>query len=50
MPEPRQGIQTLTMTREAGGWRIAAFQNTLAVPEVPFPPAPPTVPRPASHP
>jgi uncharacterized protein (TIGR02246 family) len=50
MPEPRQGIQSLTMTKESGGWRIAAFQNTLAVPEVPFPPGPPRPPSPASRP
>ncbi len=50
MPEPRQGIQTLTMVKKAGQWRIAAFQNTLAVPEVPFPVEPPKVPARASRP
>jgi uncharacterized protein (TIGR02246 family) len=31
---PRQGIITLLLTKEPGGWRIAAFQNTdiLALP------------------
>jgi len=50
LPEPRQGIQTLTMTKESGRWRIAAFQNTLSVPEVPFAPGPPSFPSPASRP
>ena len=50
MPEPRQGIQTLTMVKKAGQWRIAAFQNTLATPEVPFPVEPPAVPARASRP
>jgi uncharacterized protein (TIGR02246 family) len=50
MPEPRQGIQTLTMIRKADRWLISAFQNTLAVPEVPFPAGPPAVPARASLP
>lgn len=37
MPEPREGIQTLVFTNEAGRWLIAAFQNTLSIPERPFP-------------
>ena len=40
IPEPRQGIQTQVLQRQAGKWLIAAFQNTHAVPEVPFPPGP----------
>jgi uncharacterized protein (TIGR02246 family) len=40
MPEPRQGIQTLVFTRQSGGWLIAAFQNTLSLPERPFPASP----------
>jgi uncharacterized protein (TIGR02246 family) len=37
MPEPRQGIQTLVLTKQSGHWLIAAFQNTLSFPERPFP-------------
>jgi uncharacterized protein (TIGR02246 family) len=37
MPEPRHGIQTLVFTRQSGRWLIAAFQNTLSLPERPFP-------------
>ena len=49
IPEPREGIQTQTLRKTAGGWLIAAFQNTNAVPERPFPlgpPAGPSVPPP----
>jgi uncharacterized protein (TIGR02246 family) len=38
LPEPRQGIQTLTFTKQQGQWLIAALQNTLSVPEQPFTP------------
>lgn len=41
IPEPREGIQTLVVTKVAGGWLIAAFQNTNSTPEQPFPPGPP---------
>lgn len=41
IPEPRVGLQTLTMQKIGGKWLIAAFQNTNAVPETPFPTAPP---------
>jgi len=44
IPEPRQGIQTLTLRKQAGKWLIAAFQNTNAVPETPFPKGPPAAP------
>jgi uncharacterized protein (TIGR02246 family) len=44
IPEPRQGIQTLTLRKQAGKWLIAAFQNTNAVPETPFPKGPPIAP------
>ena len=40
MPEPRQGIQTLVFTKASGHWLIAAFQNSLSIPERPFPAAP----------
>jgi uncharacterized protein (TIGR02246 family) len=40
IPEPREGIQTLVFTKKAGQWLIAAFQNTNAVPEQPFPTGP----------
>jgi uncharacterized protein (TIGR02246 family) len=46
IPEPREGIQTQTLRKAAGTWRIAAFQNTNAVPEMPFPLGPPAVPEP----
>lgn len=37
MPRPDQGIQTLVMTKHAGKWLIAEFQNTVSHPERPFP-------------
>jgi len=40
IPEPRQGIQTQVLRRQAGTWLIAAFQNTNSVPETPFPQPP----------
>jgi uncharacterized protein (TIGR02246 family) len=40
MPEPRQGIQTLVLTKQSGRWLIAAIQNTLSIPERPFPAQP----------
>ncbi len=40
MPEPREGLQTLVFTKRAGQWLIAAFHNTNAVPERPFPTGP----------
>ena len=36
IPEPRQGIQTITLTKRSGTWLIAAFQNTIGVPEAHF--------------
>jgi uncharacterized protein (TIGR02246 family) len=44
IPEPREGIQTQTLQKTAGKWLIAAFQNTSAVPETPFPSGPPVSP------
>jgi uncharacterized protein (TIGR02246 family) len=44
IPEPRQGIQTLILRKQAGKWLIAAFQNTNGIPEMPFPKGPPIVP------
>ena len=49
IPEPRQGIQTQVLRKTAETWRIAAFQNTNAVPETPFPTVEATAP-PASTP
>lgn len=48
IPEPREGIQTLVLTKRAGQWLIAGFQNTHSVPERPFPtgPAAPPADRP----
>jgi uncharacterized protein (TIGR02246 family) len=40
IPEPKEGIQTLVFTKQAGRWLIAAFQNTHSVPERPFPAGP----------
>ena len=41
IPEPQQGIQTQILRKQSGKWLIAAFQNTNAVPEMPFPKSPP---------
>jgi uncharacterized protein (TIGR02246 family) len=41
IPEPQQGIQTQVLQRQGGKWLIAAFQNTNALPEMPFPKGPP---------
>ena len=48
LPVPQQGIQTHLLQKQSGQWLIAAFQNTLAVPEMPFPkgPAAPPSPKP----
>lgn len=40
IPEPREGIQTLVLTKQSGHWLIAGFQNTYSVPERPFPTGP----------
>ena len=40
IPEPREGIQTLVLTKRAGQWLISGFQNTHSVPERPFPTGP----------
>jgi uncharacterized protein (TIGR02246 family) len=37
LPVPQQGIQTHVLQKQNGQWLIAAFQNTLSVPEMPFP-------------
>lgn len=37
IPEPRQGIQIQVLHKRRAVWRIAAFQNTNSMPEVPFP-------------
>jgi uncharacterized protein (TIGR02246 family) len=42
IPEPQQGIQTHILEKQSSGkWLIAEFQNTNAVPEMPFPKGPP---------
>jgi uncharacterized protein (TIGR02246 family) len=41
IPEPQQGIQTITVQKQSGKWLIASFQNTNAIPEMPFPKGPP---------
>jgi uncharacterized protein (TIGR02246 family) len=40
-PKVQQGIQTQTLLKSNGNWLIAAFQNTNAIPETPFPQGPP---------
>ena len=40
MPDPGQGIQLQVLTRRAGRWSIASFQNTNSIPERPFPAGP----------
>ena len=47
LPVPQQGIQTHLLQKQNGRWLIAAFQNTLAVSEMPFPKGP-VAPNPAS--
>jgi uncharacterized protein (TIGR02246 family) len=37
IPEPREGIQIQVLQKRGATWRIAAFQNTNSLPEVPFP-------------
>jgi uncharacterized protein (TIGR02246 family) len=41
MPEPRQGIEIQVLQKKSGHWLIENFQNTLAIPERPFPLGPP---------
>ncbi|HEY6071055.1 MAG TPA: SgcJ/EcaC family oxidoreductase [Chthoniobacterales bacterium] len=40
IPTPQQGIQTHVLQKQNGQWLIAAFQNTNAIPEMPFPKGP----------
>jgi uncharacterized protein (TIGR02246 family) len=40
IPEPREGIQTLVLTKRTGQWSISGFQNTHSVPEQSFPTGP----------
>jgi uncharacterized protein (TIGR02246 family) len=42
LPKPQQGIQTQLLQKQKGKWLIVAFQNTNALPEMPFPQGPPT--------
>ena len=37
IPEPREGIQIQVLQKRDRAWRIAAFQNTNSLPEMPFP-------------
>lgn len=45
MPEPRQGIEIQVLKKVRGKWLIYSFQNTISVPERPFPKGPPTASR-----
>ena len=45
LPEPKQGIEIQVLKKQQGKWLILSFQNTLSIPEVPFPLGPPS-----SHP
>jgi uncharacterized protein (TIGR02246 family) len=46
IPEPQQGIQTLILKKQpSGSWLIAEFQNTNAIPEMPFPKGPIETPK-----
>jgi uncharacterized protein (TIGR02246 family) len=47
----QQGIQTQSLIKSDEKWLIAAFQNTTAIPETPFPQGPPApTPQPAVSP
>ena len=37
MPEPREGIQLQVLKKSDGAWLIETLQNTLTIPERPFP-------------
>jgi uncharacterized protein (TIGR02246 family) len=51
LPKPQQGIQTQLLQKQKGKWLIIAFQNTNALPEMPFPQGPPiSAPRPSLTP
>jgi uncharacterized protein (TIGR02246 family) len=41
LPKPEKGIQTQLLQKQNGKWLIAAFQNTLSLPEIAFPKGPP---------
>jgi uncharacterized protein (TIGR02246 family) len=45
LPKPQQGIQTQVLQKQNGKWLIVAFQNTNAIPEMPFPQGPPSTAR-----
>lgn len=41
IPEPREGVQMITLQKRDGRWLMVAFQNTNSLPEMPFPAGPP---------
>ena len=40
VPEPRAGIEIEMLQKQHGKWLIASFQNTISIPERPFPTTP----------
>ncbi len=52
IPKPQQGLQTQVLQKQTDGrWLVAVFQNTISVPEFPFPAGPPnSAAKPAASP
>ena len=41
IPEPKQGIELQVLQKQNSQWKILSFQNTVSLPETPFPLGPP---------